>query len=160
IAGINAFKAAGWSVEQMQKFSGRGAASGVGVHSFFTGGVIWDVGHRADATKSLLPSGSTSVTGIPPLGARVAFPASWRVVLIVTAECPMTGREETKFFVENAPVPRLEALSTMAALYHGVLPAILLRDYGALAAALGEVHRLGFKARELGRWSPQLQTTL
>src|SRR5712691_7622871 len=160
VAGVNAFKSLGWSVEQMQRLSGRGAASGVGIHSFFSGGVIWDVGHRAHAAKELLPSGSTTGTGIPPLATRIPFPGAWRVMLLLPAERPMTGQEEIKFFVENAPVPKVEALSTMAALYHGVLPAILLGDYSALASALAEVHRLGFKARELGRWSPQLQTAL
>lgn len=161
IAGVNAFRSIGWSAQQMQKLSGRGAASGVGIHSFFTGGVIWDVGHRADVVgKQLLPSGSTTITGIPPLGARIPFPDAWRVILVLPDERPMTGQEEIKFFVENAPVPKVEALSTMAALYHGVLPAILLRDYSALASALAEVHRFGFKARELGRWSPQLQMAL
>jgi beta-ribofuranosylaminobenzene 5'-phosphate synthase len=158
IAGVNAFQTIGWSIEQMQKLSGRGAGSGVGIHSFFVGGVIWDAGHRVNAAKQLLPSGSTTVTGIPPLAARIPFPDAWRVMLVVPAERPMTGREEIKFFVENAPVPKVEALSTMAALYHGVLPAILLGDYNALASALAEIHRLGFKARELGRWSPQVQT--
>jgi beta-ribofuranosylaminobenzene 5'-phosphate synthase len=41
-----------------------------------------------------------------------------------------------------------------------VLPAILLADYSALASALAAVHRTGFKGRELGRWSPQLQMTV
>ena len=45
----------------------------------------------------------------------------------------------------------------MAALYHGVLPAILLSDYKGLASALAEVHRQGFKARELRRCSPSVQ---
>jgi beta-ribofuranosylaminobenzene 5'-phosphate synthase len=157
IAGANAFKSIGWSVDQMQRLSGRGAASGVGIHSFFTGGVIWDIGHRLDTAKKLLPSGSSIVTGIPPLGARIPFPGAWRVMLVLPSEHPMTGLEEINFFVENAPVPRTEALSTMAALYHGVLPAMLLADYSALASALAEVHRTGFKGRELGRWNPQLQ---
>jgi beta-ribofuranosylaminobenzene 5'-phosphate synthase len=64
IAGVNAFRSIGWSMEDMQRLSERGAASGVGIHSFFTGGVVWDAGHRADAAKQLLPSGSTTVTGI------------------------------------------------------------------------------------------------
>jgi beta-ribofuranosylaminobenzene 5'-phosphate synthase len=157
IAGVNVFRSFGWSIEQMQKLSGRGAASGVGIHSFFVGGVVWDTGHRADAAKQLLPSGSTTVARIPPLAARIPFRDAWRVMLILPAERPMTGSEEIKFFVENAPVPKVEALSTMAALYHGVLPAFLLGDYSALASALAEVHRLGFKARELGRWGPNLQ---
>jgi beta-ribofuranosylaminobenzene 5'-phosphate synthase len=160
IAGVNAFKAIGWSVPQMQRLSGRGVASGVGVHSFFSGGIIWDVGHKSNAEKQLLPSGSSIGTGIAPLGARIPFSETWRVMLVMPAERPMTGPEEIKFFVESAPVPKLEALSTMAALYHGVLPAFLLGDYSALALALAEVHRLGFKARELGRWSPQLQAVL
>lgn len=160
IAGVNAFMSIGWSIEQMQRLSGRGAASGVGIHSFFSGGVIWDVGHRAAAGKPLLPSGSTTVTGIPPLATRIPFPDAWRVLLVLPGERPMTGAEEIEFFVENAPVPEEQALSTMAALYHGVLPAILLSDYGALASALAEVHRVGFKARELGRWSPHLQMVL
>lgn len=160
IAGVNAFRAIGWSVPQMQRFSGRGAASGVGVHSFFSGGVIWDVGHRSHADKQLLPSGSSTGTGIAPLGARIPFPEAWRIMLILPAERPMTGPEEIKFFVENAPVPRPEALSTIAALYHGVLPAFMLADYSALAVALAEVHRVGFKARELSNWSTPLQTAV
>jgi beta-ribofuranosylaminobenzene 5'-phosphate synthase len=160
IAGVNAFQSVGWSVSQMQRLSGRGAASGVGIHSFFTGGVIWDLGHRTEAEKQLLPSGSTTRSEIPPLGARFPFPNAWRVMLLLPAERPMTGQEEVAFFVENAPVPRLEALSTMAALYHGVLPAFLLGDYSALASSLAEVHRLGFKVRELGSWGTQLQMTL
>ena len=98
IAGVNAFMSIGWSVEQMQKLSGRGAASGVGIHSFFSGGVIWDIGHRADAAKALLPSGSTTVTGIPPLAARIPFPGAWRVMLVLPAERPMTGPEEIRIF--------------------------------------------------------------
>jgi beta-ribofuranosylaminobenzene 5'-phosphate synthase len=160
IAGVNAFRSIGWSVEQMQKLSGRGAASGVGIHSFFAGGLIWDAGHRASTATQLLPSGSNTVASIPPLAVRIPFPDAWRVVVVLPAERPMTGPEEIKFFVENAPVPKVEALSTMAALYHGVLPAMLLEDYSALASALAEVHRLGFKARELGRWSPPLQMAL
>lgn len=160
IAGVNEFRAVGWSVDEMQRMSGRGAASGVGVHSFFKGGVIWDVGHRAETGKRLLPSGWVTPTGVPPLGARIPFPDGWRIALLLPDERPMTGPEEAKFFVENAPVSKLEALSTMAALYHGVLPAILLQDYGALASALAEVHGTGFKLRELRIWSRELQTAL
>jgi beta-ribofuranosylaminobenzene 5'-phosphate synthase len=158
IAGVSAFRSINWSIDQMQKLSGRGAASGVGIHSFFVGGVVWDAGHRVDAARQLLPSGSATVTGLPPLAARIPFPDAWRVILVLPSERPMTGQEEVKFFRQNAPVPKLEALSTMAALYHGVLPAILLGDYGALARALVDIHRVGFKARELGRWSTQVQT--
>src|ERR1043166_7966777 len=44
-AGVNALTAYNWSQQEMQRLSGRGGASGVGIHAFFTGGVVWDAGH-------------------------------------------------------------------------------------------------------------------
>ncbi len=160
IAGVNAVNRLGWSTEEMQRVSGRGGASGVGVHAFFNGGVIWDVGHSAHTTKQLVPSGSSAASAVPPLMVRLSFPETWRIVLVLPEESTMTGEEEVRFFADNTPIPPIEALSTMAALYHGVLPAIMLADYKALASALGDVHRVGFKDRELRRWSVQTRTCI
>jgi beta-ribofuranosylaminobenzene 5'-phosphate synthase len=160
IAGVNALHAIGWSIEEMQRLSGRGGASGVGVHSFFHGGAIWDGGHRSDPSAQLVPSGSGLASGVPPLMLRLVFPERWRTVLVLPDEPPMSGREEVEFFAANAPIPGVEALSTMAALYHGVLPAMISADYKALATALREIHRTGFKERELRRCSAQTRAAI
>jgi beta-ribofuranosylaminobenzene 5'-phosphate synthase len=160
IAGVNALYALHWPKEEMQRLSGRGGASGVGIHAFFDGGVIWDGGHSSRSTKMLAPSGAAIPNGTPPLMLRFPFPDVWRIILILPDEKPMSGPEEEEFFAQNAPIPREQALSTMAALYHGVLPAMKLTDYAALAAALQELHSTGFKHRESRRWSCQTQNCL
>jgi beta-ribofuranosylaminobenzene 5'-phosphate synthase len=158
LAGVNILCACGWSVEEMQRLSGRGGASGIGIHTFFHGGVIWDAGHSLTGAKQLLPSGFAPASELPPLMLRYNFPEPWRVALILPDEKPMSGEEEVHFFSNNAPIPSGEALSTMAALYHGVLPAFLSTDYVALATALREIHNIGFKQRELRRCSVETRT--
>jgi beta-ribofuranosylaminobenzene 5'-phosphate synthase len=72
----------------------------------------------------------------------------------------MSGDDEVAFFNENAPVPKGEALETMAILYHGVLPSFMLADYEALCSALRSLHHVGFKMRELQRCSTRTQSCL
>ena len=48
----------------------------------------------------------------------------------------------------------------MAALYHGVIPALRLANLSALAAALREIHEVGFKARELRARPAQVSSML
>ena len=72
----------------------------------------------------------------------------------------MSGEDEAKFFSENAPVTKGDALETMAILYHGVLPAFILTDYEAISLALQSLHRVGFKMLELQRCSTRAQSCL
>lgn len=160
IAGANAFCKLGLAEHEMQHLSGRGAASGIGVHAFFRGGVLWDAGHRADATTRLSPSSKEAATAIPPLIARVPFPHEWCVALILPDDSKSSGEDEIIFFDNNTPVPKLEALESMAILYHGVLPAFVLKDYEAMATALSGLHNIGFKNRELQRCNIRTRTLL
>ena len=153
IAGANEFNKLGLNTVEMQKLSGRGAASGVGIHTFFKGGIVWDGGHKIPAAEPLLPSSSRDVADPPPLMARLDFPPEWEVALLVSNEATIAGEEEAQFFRENAPIVQSDALLTMATLYHGVLPAFALKDYAALAASLRQLHAVGFKMRELERCS-------
>jgi beta-ribofuranosylaminobenzene 5'-phosphate synthase len=64
-----------------QSLSGRGGASGIGIHGFYVGGVLWDAGRANDQIDRLLPSGAGPATSLPLLMFRQPFPASWRVGL-------------------------------------------------------------------------------
>jgi beta-ribofuranosylaminobenzene 5'-phosphate synthase len=54
-----------------------------------------------------------------------------------------------RFFRQNTPIPDADVLSSMAAVYHGVVPAVLSGDLKLLKEALRDVRSTGFKAREL-----------
>ena len=111
-----------------QRISGRGGGSGVGIHGFYEGGLIWDGGHPRDSTKKLLPSGSAKPHDIPPEMLRLRFPDRWRVGLCLPSGKRIAGEAERKFFERVTPVSADDTLRAMAALYHGVLPAFQLLD--------------------------------
>ena len=137
--------------EDQQRLSSRGGASGIGVHGFFEGGVLWDAGQPAAAVSSLLPSSCGARAAPPVLMMRQRFPSAWRVALCLPKAELSHGTDERRFFETQAPVPRTEALETMALLHHGVLPAFRLDDLELLAESLSGLCQVGFKRREIDR---------
>ena len=143
-----------------QHISGRGGASGIGLHGFYGGGVIWDAGHPRENVHVLLPSSASAPKSVPPLMLRIPFPTQWRVGLCLPEGGPISGPIERAFFQAASPVGTNEAMRAMAALYHGVLPAFRLRDLKALRAALSSVSATGFKALEIELRGAQVKNLL
>lgn len=129
--------------------SGRGGASGVGIHLFFVGGIVWDGGHPSSPEFLLRPSSASIPTGGPPLLARWQFPSQWKIGLILPAGNSISGPAEEQFFRTHAPIPRAEALETMAAMYHSIIPAFAMNDLDLLRQGLTRLHEVGFKKFEL-----------
>ncbi|MDZ5698697.1 beta-ribofuranosylaminobenzene 5'-phosphate synthase family protein [Chelativorans sp. M5D2P16] len=136
---------------EQQSLSGRGGASGIGIHGFFEGGVLWDAGRPAEEIDHLLPSGARPATSTPVLMLRLTFPTSWRVGLCLPKAELSHGLEEQRFFEENAPIAPGDALETMALLYHGILPAFRLENLKLLASSLASISCKGFKRLEIER---------
>lgn len=137
------------SATDLQKLSGRGGASGVGVHGFFKGGFVVDAGHRANRTAPFGPSSAGAPPEVPPLITRIKIPIDWRIALFLGRGRTYSGAQEEKFFRKNTPIPKSEVLKTIAVLHHGIVPAVLQNDIGALRYSLRDLHRFGFKHREL-----------
>jgi beta-ribofuranosylaminobenzene 5'-phosphate synthase len=156
-AGINAIYDIGLQQDELQLLSGRGGGSGVGIHAFFHGGVIWDAGRAREEIVAYQPSGAGAPITLPPLMLRIHFPTTWSVVLALPDCLTISGASEKEFFQNNTPIPELESLRTMAELYHGVLPAFHNSDYRALARSLKTIHGFGFKSREFRRLPESIQ---
>ncbi len=136
---------------EIQRLSGRGGASGIGIHGFFQGGLLWDGGKAMEEVNQHLPSGAVRARSAPVLMMRQSFPTSWRVALCLPSGKKSAGAEEREFFESNAPIPKIEALETMALLYHGVLPAFRLESLELLASSLDSLAKTGFKRLEIDR---------
>jgi beta-ribofuranosylaminobenzene 5'-phosphate synthase len=153
---IQSISNASWTRRRIQTLSGRGGASGVGIHAFFEGGVIWDGGHPRSG-KGLMASGTGPPKELPPLMLRFEFPARWNVVLVVPDGKSISGTVEQQFFADNTPIPEDETYKTLATIYHGLLPAFRTANYMEMARALKELHTFGFKGRELEALHPNVQ---
>jgi beta-ribofuranosylaminobenzene 5'-phosphate synthase len=149
-----------FSIPEMQRLSGRGGTSGVGVHSFFAGGFVWDAGHPQQEVPDLLPSSSRAAEQMPILLRRLHFPEHWRVCLLTPAGARLSGESEERVFRETTPLPELEALTVLAEVAHGVVPAIVQHSLPGLASALRVISSVGFKAREIAHQSPEVRSLL
>jgi beta-ribofuranosylaminobenzene 5'-phosphate synthase len=134
---------------QMQRLSGRGGASGVGIHGFFRGGFIADLGHKASEQTQFSPSSYRVDFDVPPIALRLPIPKDWRFALFLPHGRRYSGNQELRFFHSNTPIPRSQAKDAIATLYHGVVPAVIQQDIDLLRLALRDLHRSGFKHREL-----------
>lgn len=135
--------------EVIQKLSGRGGTSGVGVNAFYWGGFVVDCGHPASRILKFAPSSRRTSFRVPPVVCRLNIPSDWRFHLFLLNGRRLGSEAEVEFFRKNTPIPPREVLRSMAALYHGVVPAVLTGDLKLLKVSLGELQLTGFKAREL-----------
>ena len=134
---------------QLVLASGRGGTSGVGVNTAFVGGFVVDGGHRTNGDGRYEPSSARTPEGVPPTLVRLGFPDAWRIHLFLPKGYRFSGERERLFFEQNTPIAVREVHEVLAAVYHGIVPAIAEADLDLLRLALCEVHRTGFKRREL-----------
>lgn len=137
--------------------SGRGGTSGVGVNTVFAGGFVVDGGHGTNRKLRYGPSSTVRAARVPPVLVRLRFPDAWRVHLFLPKGYRYSGEREARFFEQNAPIGVQEVYEVLAAVYHGVVPAIAEGDLELLRMAVREVHRTGFKRRELDGQRPEVR---
>jgi beta-ribofuranosylaminobenzene 5'-phosphate synthase len=154
--------AAGKEISQsaIQTLSGRGGASGVGVNTFFHGGFVADAGHPARKDLSFAPSSRRISHAVPPILSRVPIPERWQVYLFLPSGRRFSGNAEQEFFTKNTPIRRSEVLDSIALLYHGVVPAVLTADLSLLKESLANLHKVGFKKRELAAQSEDVKAII
>lgn len=108
---------------------GRGARSGIGLGAFMHGGFLVDGGRGAD--------------GPPPIVARHAFPAHWRIVLLLAPRdaAGLSGRAEREAFRDLPEFPAAVAAQLARTTLLQVLPALVEADLPAFARGVGELQR-------------------
>ena len=135
---------------QLKRFSGRGGTSGIGVHGFFFGGCIVDVGQpRSTPGAPFEPSNAAVPPSISVLGTRCEIPSQWKVHVLIPRGVRHSREDERALFREQTPIGEREALEVLALVHHGLIPAIRNADVATLADSLAELHEKGFKRREL-----------
>ena len=133
---------------QIAELTQRGARSGIGIGVFEQGGFVVD-GGRAERTT------------IPPIVARLPFPAAWRVLLVFDARhAGLSGAAETNAFRTLPPFPARDAERIAGLTLMHVLPALAETDFARFGPAVTEIQaRVGdhFAPVQGGRFaSPQV----
>jgi beta-RFAP synthase len=108
----------------------RGARSGLGAGLFTHGGLIVDGGRGAQTTT-------------PPVVARLAFPAQWRILLVSDpAAVGLHGAEERRAFAELPPFSDADAGRLCRLVLMQALPAVAEEDFSAFADAIAHIQAI------------------
>ncbi len=108
---------------------GRGERSGIGIAGFDLGGLLVDGGPA--------PAGAPA-----PLLSRMAFPAAWRVLLVMDESVHgLSGPAERVAMETLAPFPRERAAVLCHELLLRVLPAAAEQDFAPFAAGVTAIQR-------------------
>lgn len=119
---ISARAIAGWV--------GRGMRSGVGVGVFEHGGLVVDGGHGAN-------------TIVPPVLARLDFPTSWRVLLVMDNTTQgVHGKAELQAFKDLPEFPAIHAAHIARLVLMQALPALAEENLSEFGSAITEIQQL------------------
>ena len=134
---------------QLQAISGRAGTSGIGLHSFFQGGLIIDGGHPAGDERRYQPSSAGSSGRIPPILAALSLPTDWVVALILVDGLTWSAQAERDFFDQNTPIDCSEVDRVVTIACMDLLSAAIEGDLLQFAVAIGELQHVGFSSVRL-----------
>lgn len=136
--------------------TGRGGTSGIGINGFWKGGLIVDGGHSSGKERQFLPSSRRQpMATMAPLIARHDLPSDWQIQLFYDETAPLIeGEKEKSLFQKLMPFSDNEIHTTMAATFHGVIPAVIEGDVEAFGSALATINQTGMKKAEVDCQSP------
>lgn len=128
---------------------GIGLTSGIGLYSFFHGGLIVDGGYKRDPAQKEQLNGERSGTPANLLF-QLRLPRSWKALLAVPrSRQSLNGSAEGQFFRSITPVPDEHPARISYAILMELIPSIQARDFDGFTAALRSISSLGTKPHEV-----------
>lgn len=144
--------------EDLIRLSGRGGTSGIGIHTYFHGGFIFD-GGRKGTLHTHQPSSSVqndhSNIYRPAIISSIPLPNWGMAVFLPENGEAIHGIEENIFFEKTCPISHAEASS---AVYHaiiGTLCSVAEQDLSLFTKSINNLQNTKWKAEEIKRQGPQ-----
>lgn len=127
--------------------SGRGGTSGIGIRTYFHGGMVVDLGVR-NHDQQFLPSSTGRPGSPPPVLAHTDMPA-WAVCLCLPMHLrPRTQAEEREFFRRTTPISKISAYETTYHALFGVYAAAMEENLEAFCKAIDHLQTVEWKLQE------------
>lgn len=137
------------------KLSERGSTSGIGINTYFDGGLVFDLGVRSESPR-FQPSSIAQQTSQPLVLNRLELPPLKVGLCIPKNIQPKSQQQEIDFFNENTPIDPVESYK---ALYHclfGFYAAIKENNIEAMGQAIINIQNCDWKRRERDLYGEKL----
>jgi beta-ribofuranosylaminobenzene 5'-phosphate synthase len=144
------------SRDQLISLSGRGGASGVGINTYFDGGLSMDFGRKAGIAEQL-KSSETAVSASVPLRIGRTDLEAWPLAILIPSHIQTKSiAEEQEFFERVCPLP-IE--SSQEVIYHatmGTYAAAVERDYSSFCRSINAIQKCTWKSAELSLYGDEV----
>ncbi|MER8592815.1 hypothetical protein NKH33_14545 [Mesorhizobium sp. M1182] len=144
------------SRQQLVERSGRGGTSGIGVSTYFSGGMVLDLGAVNDGSP-FVPSSRISAGRSPTTLPCLEMP-KWPLCLCVPESIPSkTQEEEAEFFARTAPLTAAASYrASYEALFHAYA-SVAEANYRGFCSAVEAMQETDWKACEWREYGEPLQ---
>ncbi|OQW74473.1 MAG: beta-ribofuranosylaminobenzene 5'-phosphate synthase [Proteobacteria bacterium ST_bin11] len=135
--------------------SKRGGTSGVGIHSYFSGGYVFDLGRKIDGSP-FMPSNQTGSKQLPLLLDQGPMP-DWEFGICLPKGIPhKTQTEEREFFARTCPLPADSVYETVYHTLFGLYAALREADRSGFCHALKAIQTCAWKQAERQEYGKEL----
>lgn len=134
--------------------SGRGGTSGIGINTYFDGGLVCDLG-RAGNDGGFLPS--SQATGGRPLTLPSLEMPNWPILLCIPrAIAPKTQEEEVAFFKRTTPLPASTSYQTSYVALFELYAAAAEADFDRFCCGVEHMQDMAWKRAERAAYGQPL----
>ncbi|AIY63943.1 beta-ribofuranosylaminobenzene 5'-phosphate synthase family protein [Pseudoalteromonas piratica] len=140
----------------IQKLSGRGGTSGVGIHSYFTGGMVFDTGVPPE-NRPHNPSSYVEPISIPTLLFKKDYPFGDIRFLYPCEQFKNFGNLEADFFEENTPISKSASLEACYNTFFMVAAALADKQILTFSKAVDAIRKTAWKMAEIQHCGSKIQ---
>ncbi|MFA5293488.1 MAG: beta-ribofuranosylaminobenzene 5'-phosphate synthase family protein [Phycisphaerae bacterium] len=141
--------------EQLVFSSGRGGTSGIGINTYFEGGMIIDLGRRKKDLFFRPSQLAENRKSLPLLMQRLEMP-EWEIGICIPDIPHKTEKEEADFFKKTCPIPSSEVYKTLYNVIYGLYSAVKEKDKKTFCLALKSIQQCAWKLSERKQYGEKL----
>lgn len=135
--------------------SKRGGTSGVGIYSYFEGGLICDLGRSNDG-DNFSPSSAVQPDRLPLALPTVTLP-EWPILLCIPRRISSkTQHEEIEFFQRTTPLSDTASFEASYLAFFGIYAAAAEGDYPAFCRSVNDIQHTAWKKAEWSEYGEPL----
>ena len=144
------------SEEELITCSGRGGTSGIGIHTYFQGGLVFDLGAKNRGTN-FVPS-SQAKKPEPPMPLNSISMPAWNIGLCIPKNIrAKTQQEEKEFFNKTCPISEKESYKTLYHCLFGIYAAVRAGDLECFTKGIRSIQQCEWKRKERAEYGSALE---
>jgi beta-ribofuranosylaminobenzene 5'-phosphate synthase len=141
---------------ELQRLSGRGGASGVGINTYFEGGLSFDAGRAEDGTR-FLPSGAAYERCPLPIVLTAAPMPSWDIGLLILGDVGSpSAAVEQRLFDITCPLSRQDVYEVIYHATFGLVASVLTEDFESFCASINAIQGCVWKRAEINAYGQKI----